>query len=218
MQIKMKRFILLVTALIIIQHKTNAQSTQIQRPKLVVGIVIDQMRYDYLYKYYNKYSEDGFKKLMSQGFNCRNANFNYAPTYTGPGHTSIYTGTTPSQHGIISNDWYVRKTGRSMYVTDDSTVSTVGSPNVAVGKMSPANMLATTVTDELRLSSNKTSKVIGIALKDRAAILPAGHLANGAYWFDSETGNFVTSTFYMRIIIHTKAYFLEKPNPFSLMK
>lgn len=197
-QIKMKRFILLVTTLIIIQHKANAQSTQIQRPKLVVGIVIDQMRYDYMYKYYNKYSEDGFKKLMSQGFNCRNANFNYAPTYTGPGHASIYTGTTPSQHGIISNDWYVRKTGRSMYVTDDSTVSTVGSPNVAVGKMSPANMLATTVTDELRLSTNKASKVIGIALKDRAAILPAGHLANGAYWFDSETGNFITSTFYMQ--------------------
>ena len=196
--IKMKRFILLVTTLIIIQHKGNAQSTTIQRPKLVVGIVVDQMRYDYLYKYYNKYSEDGFKKLMNQGFNCRNANFNYAPTYTGPGHTSIYTGTTPSQHGIIGNDWYVRKTGKSMYVTDDSTVNTVGSPNVAVGKMSPVNMLATTVTDELRLSSNKASKVIGIALKDRAAILPAGHLANGAYWFDSETGNFVTSTFYMK--------------------
>ncbi|MGN6541518.1 MAG: alkaline phosphatase PafA [Ginsengibacter sp.] len=196
----MKRFILLVTALIIIQHKGNAQSTTIQRPKLVVGIVVDQMRYDYLYKYYSKYSEDGFKKLMDQGFNCRTANFNYAPTYTGPGHTSIYTGTTPSQHGIISNDWYVRKTGKKIYVTDDTSVSTVGSPNAAVGKMSPANMLATTVTDELRLSSNKVSKVIGIALKDRSAILPAGHLANGAYWFDSETGNFVTSTFYMQAL------------------
>lgn len=193
----MKRIILSMLLVLIMGNIAFSQST-IQRPKLAVGIVVDQMRYDYLFRYYSKYSENGFKKLLNLGFNCRNNNYNYAPTYTGPGHASIYTGTTPSQHGIVGNDWYVRKTGKSIYVTDDSMVNTVGSPNVRVGKMSPANMLATTVTDELRLSDNKGSKVIGIALKDRSAILPAGHLANGAYWFDSETGNFITSTFYMQ--------------------
>lgn len=192
------RFVFSTLSFLLLQQNAIAQTTSLQRPKLVVGIVVDQMRYDYLYKYYSKYSENGFKKLLNGGYNCRNNHYNYAPTYTGPGHTSIYTGTTPSQHGIIGNDWYVRSTGKSMYVTDDSTVNTVGSPNVKVGKMSPVNMLATTVTDELRLSTAKKSKVIGVALKDRSAILPAGHLANAAYWFDSETGNWITSTYYMQ--------------------
>lgn len=192
----MKRIILSMSLVLIIGNIALSQSTM-QRPKLVVGIVVDQMRYDYLYKYYSKYSDNGFKKLINGGFNCRNTHYNYAPTYTGPGHASIYTGTTPSQHGIVGNDWFVRETGKIIYVTDDSTVNTVGSPNKIVGKMSPANMLANTITDELRLFSNKQSKVIGIALKDRGAILPAGHLANAAYWFDSQTGNWITSTFYM---------------------
>lgn len=191
------RFILSALSFLIIQNIAHSQTEEILRPKLVVGIIVDQMRYDYLYKYYSKYLKNGFKKLLNEGFNCRNTNYNYEPTYTGPGHASIYTGTTPSQHGIISNDWYVRKTGKSNYVTDDSTVTTIGSSNKAVGKMSPVNMLATTVTDELRLSTNKKSKVIGVALKDRSSILPAGHMANAAYWFNSETGNWVTSSYYM---------------------
>jgi predicted AlkP superfamily pyrophosphatase or phosphodiesterase len=195
--LKSSRFIFLALTFLLLHNRSMSQNPNLQRPKLVVGIIIDQMRYDYLYRFYSKYSNGGFKKLMNGGFNCRNTNYNYAPTYTGPGHASVYSGTTPSQHGIIGNEWYVRQTGKTIYVTDDSTVSTVGSSNSAVGKMSPANMLATTVTDELRLSTNKKSKVIGIALKDRAAILPAGHLANAAYWFDSKTGNFVSSTFYM---------------------
>lgn len=196
----MKNLILFAfSAILFLQlQPSGIAQTTVQRPKLVVGIVVDQMRYDYLYKYYSKYAENGFKKLMHEGFNCRNNHYNYAPTYTGPGHASIYTGTTPSQHGIISNDWYVRRTGKNIYVTDDSTVNTVGSSNIKVGKMSPVNMLATTVSDELRLLTNKKSKVIGVALKDRSAILPAGHLANGAYWFDSETGHWVTSSYYMK--------------------
>jgi predicted AlkP superfamily pyrophosphatase or phosphodiesterase len=168
------------------------------KPKLIVGIVIDQMRYDYLAKYYNKFSENGFKKLLTQGFNCKNTNYNYAPTYTGPGHASIYTGTTPSFHGIIGNDWFVRDTGRVIYVTDDPTVQTVGSASTKAGKMSPHNMLASTIGDELRLYSNLKSKVISVSLKDRAAILPGGHLSNGSYWFDSGSGNFITSTFYKK--------------------
>jgi predicted AlkP superfamily pyrophosphatase or phosphodiesterase len=166
-------------------------------PKLVVGIVVDQMRYDYLYKYWDKYGNDGFKKLLKEGYNCKNTNFNYMPTYTAPGHASIYTGTTPAIHGIIANEWYVLKDYKKIYCTQDHSVSTVGSSSDA-GKMSPRNMLTTTFCDELRLASNFKSKVIGISLKDRGAILTAGHSANAAYWYDVHTGNWITSTFYMQ--------------------
>ena len=168
------------------------------RPRLVVGIVIDQMRYDYISRYNNKFSENGFKKLIKQGFNCKNTNYNYSPTYTGPGHASIYTGTTPAFHGIVGNDWFVRNTNRLTYVTDDPTVRTVGVGSEKAGKMSPRNLLASTIGDELRLYSNLKSKVISIALKDRAAILPGGHLSTGSYWFDSGSGNFISSTFFMK--------------------
>ncbi|MDQ3193063.1 MAG: alkaline phosphatase family protein [Bacteroidota bacterium] len=164
-------------------------------PKLVVGIVIDQMRYDYISRYWDKYGQDGFKKLVKEGYNCKNTNFNYMPTFTAPGHASIYTGATPSIHGIIANNWYVLKDKRKTYCTDDSSVKTVGSSSDA-GKMSPANMLSTTITDELKISNSK-SKVIGISLKDRGAILPAGHAADAAYWYDSEIGAWISSSHYM---------------------
>ncbi len=165
-------------------------------PKLVIGIVVDQMRYDYVYKFWDVYGEQGFKRLVNEGFFCRNTNFNYIPTYTAPGHASIYTGTTPATHGIIGNNWYDRKSKTEVYCTADNSYKTVGSSTTA-GQMSPHNMLTTSICDELRLSNNKRSKVIGISLKDRGAILPAGHLANAAYWYDSSTGNFISSTFYM---------------------
>lgn len=200
----MKNILLLLLSVFSASIAVNAQTgssakpatTTPTTPKLIVGIVIDQMRYDYLSKYYNKFGEGGFKKLLNQGFNCKNTSYNYMPTYTGPGHASIYTGTTPAQHGIIANDWFVRSTNAVMYVTDDDTAKTVGSKNPKVGKMSPRNMLASTFGDELKLYNNGKSKVIGVALKDRSSILPAGHLSNGSYWFDSYSGNFVTSTFY----------------------
>lgn len=165
-------------------------------PRLVVGIVVDQMRYDYIYRYWNKYSEGGFKRLVNKGFFCENTHHNFAPTYTAPGHASIYTGTTPSVHGIIANDWYDRTSGSYVYCTDDSTVLGVGG-SFKRGRMSPNRMLTTTITDELRLSTNNQSKVIGIGLKDRGAILPAGHTGNAAYWYDESTGNWMTSTYYM---------------------
>ncbi|WP_299706803.1 alkaline phosphatase PafA [uncultured Pontibacter sp.] len=165
------------------------------RPKLVVGIVVDQMRYDFLYRYWDKYSEGGFKRLVRQGYNFKNTQYSYVPTYTGPGHASIYTGSVPALNGIIGNSWYDRNTGASIYCVEDKSVKTVGSTSDA-GLMSPKNLLTTTITDELRLSNNMQSKVVGIALKDRGAVLPAGHTANGAYWFDSPSGNWITSTFY----------------------
>jgi predicted AlkP superfamily pyrophosphatase or phosphodiesterase len=162
-------------------------------PKLVIGIVVDQMRYDYIYKYWDKYSAGGFKRLVGEGFFCKNTNYNYMPTYTGPGHASIYTGTTPSQHGIISNSWYNKTTKKMMNCVEDVSVKTVGGVGNA---RSPINMLTTTVTDELRLSNNKQSKVIGISIKDRSAILPSGHTSSGAYWLAND-GSFITSTYYM---------------------
>jgi hypothetical protein len=166
-----------------------------ERPKLVVGIVVDQMKMEYLDRFYNDFGENGFKRMMAKGYVYRNMHFNYAPTYTAPGHASVYTGATPSEHGIMGNDWYNKAIGRSMYCTEDAGVSILGEGSPKEGAMSPKNLLATTMTDELRLSTNFKGKVIGMSIKDRGAILPAGHFANAAYWY-SDSGSFISSTFY----------------------
>lgn len=168
-----------------------------QKPKLVIGVVVDQMRWDYLYRYEARYGAGGFKRLLREGFSCENTFIPYTPTNTAPGHTCVYTGSVPSLHGIAGNSWYSRQLGRHVYCTEDSTVQTVGSPSDA-GKMSPRNMWASTITDELRLSNNMRGKTIGIALKDRGAILPAGHTANAAYWYDNGSAGFISSTYYMQ--------------------
>ncbi|MDR1415267.1 MAG: alkaline phosphatase family protein [Odoribacteraceae bacterium] len=169
-----------------------------ERPKLVVGIVIDQMRWDYLYRYQDRYTKAGFKRMSREGFSCENTMLNYIPTYTAIGHSSIYTGSVPSIHGIAGNDFIVRATGKTMYCTEDDQVNSVGTPkeDAAVGKMSPRNLKASTITDELELATNFRAKVIGVSLKDRGSILPAGHAADAAYWFDGESGNWITSTWY----------------------
>ncbi len=164
-------------------------------PKLVIGIVIDQMRYDYVYRYWDKLGSEGFKRLLGQGYQCKNTNYNYMPTYTGPGHASIYTGATPAIHGIIANEWPERETGKIVYCVEDKEVKGVGSDGVE-GQRSPHRMLSTTVGTQLHIATNHGSKVFGIALKDRAAILPAGHTANGSYWYDGASGSFITSTYY----------------------
>jgi predicted AlkP superfamily pyrophosphatase or phosphodiesterase len=202
----MKRIILLFTILAlfstgsIAQKKTapakNTSSTTLNRPKLVVGLVVDQMRWDYLYRYYNRYSNGGFKRMVNEGFSAENTFIPYTPTYTACGHSSIYTGSVPAINGIIGNDWYDPQLKRGVYCAEDTTVKTVGSDTRA-GLMSPKNLLTTTITDELRLATNFKSKVIGISLKDRGSILPAGHSANAAYWFDGGTGDWITSTHYM---------------------
>lgn len=167
------------------------------KPKLIVGIVIDQMRWDYLYRFKSLYSAGGFNRLMNEGFSCDNTIIPYIPTYTAPGHTCIYTGSVPAIHGIAGNNWFERSLNKTVYCTDDSTVTGVGS-NTVWGKMSPRNLWATTISDELRLSNNFQSKVIGVSLKDRGAILPAGHSANAAYWYDDEVGKWITSSYYMK--------------------
>lgn len=166
-----------------------------ERPKLVVGIVVDQMKMEYLYRFSNDFSENGFKRLMNQGYTFHNAHYNYMPTYTAPGHASVYTGTTPSVHGIVGNEWFNKATGKELYCTDDEAVTLLGNGVESEGKMSPKNLQATTITDELKLATNFTGKVIGISIKDRGAILPAGHFADWAFWY-SKTGEFVSSTYY----------------------
>ncbi|MGY4538788.1 putative AlkP superfamily pyrophosphatase or phosphodiesterase [Mucilaginibacter sp. UYNi724] len=186
-------------------------STNLPRPKLMVGLVVDQMRWDYLYRYYDRYQAGGFKRMLNEGFTCENTLIPYIPTVTAAGHSSIYTGSVPSINGIAGNDFIVQATGKSMYCTDDSTVTAVGSSSIA-GKMSPRNLLTTTVTDELRLATNFRSKVIGIALKDRGGILPGGHAANAAYWFDDANGAWISSTYYMtELPAWVKSYNATKP-------
>lgn len=174
---------------------SSLYSQDLQRPKLVVGIVVDQMRWDFLYRYYDRYGANGFKKLLTQGFSCENTMIPYAPTVTACGHASIYTGSVPAINGITGNFWWDHEFNRSIYCTEDTTVKTVGS-NTTYGLQSPRNLLSNTICDELRLATNFRSKVIGIALKDRGSILPAGHSANAAYWYDTQTGDWITSTYY----------------------
>jgi predicted AlkP superfamily pyrophosphatase or phosphodiesterase len=166
-------------------------------PKLVIGIVVDQMSYDFIPRYWNKYSPDGFKRLISNGYFCKNANFIHFPTYTAPGHSCIYTGSVPAINGIVGNDWLEKNSTQLHYCSDDTSYSTVGSFSNE-GKMSPKYLITSTVTDELRKSNNLKSKVIGIALKDRGAIFPAGHNPSAAYWYDEESKKWITSTYYMQ--------------------
>lgn len=192
----MKRFyILLLLSIFIIYGFTEKKPTK--KPKLVVGIVVDQMRYDYLTRFAHKYGENGFKRLLKNGFSLENAHFNYIPTYTAVGHASIYTGTTPVNHGIIGNNWYDKYVKKTIYCVDDTNYKTVGNDGKG-GQKSPYRMQTTSVTDQLRLAQNMNGKTIGIAIKDRSSILPVGHTATAAYWFDGgNKGQWISSSFYM---------------------
>src|ERR1700681_2027274 len=176
------------------------KQNSVQRPRLIIGIVVDQMRWDYLYRFYDRYLEDGgFKLLLNHGFSCENTIVPYTPTVTACGHTSIYTGSVPSIDGITGNEWWDYTLSQMVYCSGDTSARTIGS-NTSAGQMSPHNLLVTTIGDEIHLANNFRSKVIGIALKDRAAILPAGHSANGAYWYDDKTGDWITSSYYMNVL------------------
>ena len=192
----MKRLaFLLFTGLLTFQAFSQEKSQE--QPKLVVGIVVDQMRYDYLTRFWDRFGEDGFKKLVNEGYNFKNNHFNYVPTYTGPGHASVYTGTSPMNHGIIGNGWYDKFIHESVYCAGDDSVEPVGTEDDA-GKMSPHRMKTTTVSDENRLHTQMRGKTIGVSIKDRGSILPAGHTANAAYWFHGDDeGKWITSSYYM---------------------
>ncbi len=193
------KLITLLTVTLMFIFSLNAQqrtAAKTERPKIVVGIMVDQMRWDFLYRFQDRYGEGGFKRMLREGFNCDNAYIPYAQTVTACGHASVYTGSVPAINGIMGNEWYDRGLGRTVYCVEDGSVTTIGG-NSNAAPMSPKNLLVTSICDELRIATNFKSKVVGIAIKDRGGVLPAGHTANGAYWYDSGSGNWVTSTYYM---------------------
>ena len=167
------------------------------QPKLVVGVVVDQMRFDYLNRFKNKYSSNGFLRLIDQGYSCNNHHFNFIPTYTGPGHASIFTGTTPSVHGIIGNSWYDKETNSTVYCATDKAHTPVGAA-AKYGQVSPHHLKVTTLADQNRLFTQMKGKTIGVSIKDRGAVFASGHTANGAYWFEGlKEGKWMTSSYYM---------------------
>ncbi len=168
-----------------------------EKPKIVIGIIVEQMRYDYIERYWDKFGEDGFKKLINEGSFFKNANYNYLLTQSASGYATISTGALPSHHGIVSNSWFLRLKRKMQFCTYDSKNYGVGG-YIDFGKQSPRQIIGSTIGDELRISNFKKSKVFGISLKNYAAILSAGHLANAAFWFDEKTGNWMTSDYYMK--------------------
>lgn len=212
------KYILLITATIISINTTFSQKNK-KSPKpvkLMVGIVVDQMCYEYLYRYAPKFSKNGFLKLMENGSHCRNVHYNYVPTFTGPGHASIYTGTTPNNHGIVANDWFDRNTNSNTNCVDDSTVTSIGSESLD-GKCSPHNLNANTITDQLKLTY-PNAKVISMSIKDRGAILPGGHLSDGSFWFDYETGKMITSSYFKKELPYWVRNFNDKNYPEKSLK
>lgn len=193
-------FALLLSVLIagMVVGQSSASNAK-PRPKLVVGLMIDQMRWDFLYRYQSRYTEGGFKRILKEGFSCENTFIPYAQTVTAAGHASVYTGSVPAINGIMGNEWYDRSLKRDVYCVEDDSVRIVGG-NGKGEPMSPKNLISTTITDELELANNFRSKVIGVAIKDRGSILPAGHAGDAAYWYEPNSGNFVSSTWYMNAL------------------
>lgn len=185
-----------------------------ERPRLVVGIVVDQMRWDYMYYYENRFDGGGFSRLLGEGFSCGNTMIDYVPTVTACGHSTVFTGATPAITGIAGNNYLID--GVPVSSVQDKSVQGVGT-TTSTGQRSPRNLLVTTLGDQLRLATDFRAKVIGVALKDRAAILPSGHSANGAYWFDKKVGRFITSTYYCSELPQWVQRFNEK-NSESLHK
>lgn len=194
----MKCWVVVILLFLSICSKSQEISEKSINPKLLIGLVVDQMRYDYLFRYWDKLGSGGFKKMISKGYLFKNANYSYVPTYTAPGHATIYAGCTPSEHGITANEWYDQSFQQMTYCVDDYRYNSVGT-TTEEGDKSPKNLLVTTLGDEMKLMNNNHSKVISIALKDRSAILPGGHKADAAYWIDKQ-GNWISSSYYMNTL------------------
>ncbi len=190
------KFKILSIAITLAGCLTSIQAAPPKAPKLVVAIAVDQLRYDYLDRFHSLFVDGGFRMLTEKGAFMTFAEYDYSPTITAPGHASFFSGSTPMMHGIISNEWFDKRSGQMTYCVGDPDVKGVGTdPESPAGKMSPRNFIGATMADQMRLQWG--SKVVGISVKDRAAILPAGKKPAGAYWFESLTGNFISSTYYM---------------------
>jgi predicted AlkP superfamily pyrophosphatase or phosphodiesterase len=165
------------------------------KPRLIIGIIVEQLKYDQIEKYRDKLGENGIKKLINEGTYYKDASFDYMLTQSAPGHATIATGTEPSFHGITSDNWYLPLRNELIYCTRDINVNPVGG-SFESGLNSPVNLQASTFSDELEMSSQQQAKVFGIGLKDNSSILSTGHSADGVYWFDNTSGTWMTSTYY----------------------
>jgi predicted AlkP superfamily pyrophosphatase or phosphodiesterase len=189
--------ILLISVLV----KLSGQGAYLppDKPRLVVGIVVEQLKYDQLEKFRDRFGENGIKRLLNEGTYFKNASFEYMLTQSAPGHATISTGTEPSFHGITSDNWYLPLKNELIFCTKDIAVNPVGG-SFESGLHSPANLQASTFSDELKMATNKKAKAFGVGLKENSAILSAGHAADGAYWFDNTTGTWMSSTYYMNTL------------------
>jgi predicted AlkP superfamily pyrophosphatase or phosphodiesterase len=193
----MKRYTIIIF-LILVFVKLSGQGAYLppDKPRLVVGIVVEELKFDQLEKFRDKLGESGIKKLINEGTYFKNASFEYMLTQSAPGHATISTGAEPSFHGITSDDWYVPLKNELINCTKDLAVNSVGG-SFESGLHSPVNLLVSTFSDELQMSTNRKSKVFGIGLRESSAIFSAGHAANAAYWFDNTTGTWMSSTYYI---------------------
>jgi len=208
---KMKRLLILCAAAVAL---LAAPQLRAETPKLVVAILVDQLRYDYLERFDQHFTTNGFRTFTKDGAFMTYAHYPYYPTKTAPGHATFLSGSPPSVHGVIENDWFDKNTRRSMYCVEDKSVQGVGTTS-AKGQMSPRNFMGTTLADSMRLHYG--SKVVGISMKDRGAVLPAGKKPTGAYWFESKSGNFVSSTYYMNDLPAWMQAFNAKKIPASFI-
>lgn len=193
----LQKSVLTVSAACLFTAASAQAPTWQDPPRLVVGIVVDQMRTDHIYRYWNNFGEDGFNRLVNEGAFARSTHYDYVPTYTAPGHASIYSGTTPAHHGIVANSMFMRNTGERLYCVQDDASTGVGGSGTK-GQRSPKNLISGTLADEFERRFDGQCKTIGIAMKDRSAILPIGRTGDAAYWFFEGTdGHFATSTWYM---------------------
>ncbi len=190
----------------------DAKKIPSEKPKLIISIVVDQMKYNYLNYYWNEFGENGFKKITTEGTLCKNARYNYLYTQSAVGYATIATGTTPTYHGIISNYWYDRLKENTVFCTYNENESTIEG-NFEAGKMSPHYLLSTTIADELRISDEFKSKVFGVSLNAYSSILSTGHNANAAFWFDDMKGNWISSSYYMDSLPGWVKDFNEKKLP-----
>jgi predicted AlkP superfamily pyrophosphatase or phosphodiesterase len=195
---KFRKLLLAAAILTTAVFHINGQSAYIppDKPRLIVGIVVEQLKFEQLEKFRDRLSENGIKKLINEGTYFRNASFEYMLTQASPGYATIASGAEPSYHGITSDSWFVPLKNELINSTKDNSVNPVGG-SYESGLHSPANFQSSTFSDELSMSSKKKSKIFGVGMSERSAILTAGHSANAAYWFDNTSGTWMSSSYYI---------------------
>ena len=188
---------LLVLILSLNAVKASSQGAYIppDKPKLVIGIVVEQLRYDELEKLRDRFGENGIRRMLNEGTYFKNAQYEYMLTQSAPGHATIATGTEPSLHGITSDSWYLLLKNEMVYCTQDNSVNPIGGSYVS-GMHSPVNLQSSTFSDELALATNGKAKIFSVGMRESSAILSGGHSANGVFWYDNTTGTWMSSTYY----------------------